>query len=148
MSHQTVIHPHMISILYYYNVMQIKDGQECNTKSSILYFSTSHFYTKMKGYAKSTRKWPRQNNMYWLYIYIYIYVIYKSSMAVVLLATGTAYPLRAPGFSWILVDFLLLLYLVFCVVFLCFVCLRPVSCVSIFPSVYWLSILDCHFGFL
>jgi len=42
-----------------------------------------------------------------------------------------AYPLRAPGFSWILVDSLLLIVLFFCAVFLCFVCLRPVSCVSI-----------------
>ena len=35
-----------------------------------------------------------------------------------------------------------------CVMYLCFVCLRPVSCVSNVASVCGLSILDCSFGFL
>jgi hypothetical protein len=35
-----------------------------------------------------------------------------------------------------------------CIVLLCFVCLRPVSCVPIVASVSWLSIPDCPLGFL
>ena len=35
-----------------------------------------------------------------------------------------------------------------CVVFLCFVCLRLVSCVSNVTSVSGLAILDCSFGIL
>ena len=34
-----------------------------------------------------------------------------------------------------------------CAVFMCFVCLRSVSCVPCVASVYGLSILDCPFGF-
>ena len=35
-----------------------------------------------------------------------------------------------------------------CVVFLCFVYLRSVSCVPNVASFSGLSVLDCHFGFL
>ena len=48
----------------------------------------------------------------------------------------------------IFVGSVLLLFLVFCVVLLCFVCIRPVSFVPNVASVFWLSILDCPFGFL
>ena len=48
----------------------------------------------------------------------------------------------------VLVRSVLLIALVFYVVFLCFVCRRPVSCVPNVASVSGLSILDCPFGFL
>ena len=50
--------------------------------------------------------------------------------------------------SWFLVGSVLLIVIVFCVVFLCFVCLRPVSCASNVASDYGLTILDFTFGFL
>jgi len=49
---------------------------------------------------------------------------------------------------WILVGSVLLIFLVFCVVYFCFLCLRPVSCVPNVASVSGLSIRDCTFGFL
>ena len=58
-------------------------------------------------------------------------------MTGVLLVAGTAYPLRAPWF----------LFLVFFIGF-CFVCLRLVSCMPNAVSVSELSILDRTFGFL
>jgi len=48
----------------------------------------------------------------------------------------------------ILVVSVLLIFLVFCVVFYCFVCIRPVSCVPNAASFFGLFILDCPFGFL
>jgi len=61
---------------------------------------------------------------------------------------GPAYPSRTfrftPGY---LVEFVLLIFLVFCVVF--FVCLFcPMSCVVNFANFSGLYILDCPFGFL
>jgi hypothetical protein len=46
------------------------------------------------------------------------------------------------------VRFAHLFNFLFCVVFLCFVCLRPVSCVHNAASVSGLSIRDGLFGFL
>ena len=48
----------------------------------------------------------------------------------------------------VLVRSVLLIVLVFYVVFLCFVCRRPVSCVPNVASVSELFILDFSFGFL
>jgi hypothetical protein len=45
----------------------------------------------------------------------------------------------------LLVGSVLLIFLVFCVVFYCFVCLRPVSCVHNVASVSGLYILDFSF---
>ena len=42
----------------------------------------------------------------------------------------------------------LVILLTFCVMYLCFFCLRPVSCVSNVASGCGLSILDCFFGYL
>ena len=59
------------------------------------------------------------------------YLKRMGSMASVLKETGTTYPSRAPmslPSPRDLVVSVLLILLVFCVV-LCFVCLRPVSCV-------------------
>ena len=58
---------------------------------------------------------------------------------------GTAYHSRVHGFP---LDFggmcvAHLLSFLCCIVFLCFACLRPVSCVPDFASVSGLSILDC-----
>ena len=51
------------------------------------------------------------------------------------------------GSPQILVGFVLLIFLVFYVVFFCFVSIRPVSCVPNVASFSGLSILDCLFGF-
>ena len=48
----------------------------------------------------------------------------------------------------IFVGSVLLIILVLCVVFFCFVCLCPVSCVPDVATVSGLSIPDCSFGFL
>ena len=48
----------------------------------------------------------------------------------------------------IFVGSVLLIILVICVVFFCFVCLCPVSCVPDVATVSGLSIPDCPFGFL
>jgi len=47
-----------------------------------------------------------------------------------------------------LVGPVLLIFLVFCVEFLRFACLRPVCCEPNVDSGFGLSILDCTFGFL
>jgi hypothetical protein len=49
---------------------------------------------------------------------------------------------------WFLMVSLLLIFLIFCAVFFCFVCLRPVSCVPNVGSVCGVPFHDCPFGFL
>jgi hypothetical protein len=49
---------------------------------------------------------------------------------------------------WCLVGSVLLIFLVFCFVFLCFICLRPVSCVTNVDSVSGLFLLDYPFGLI
>jgi hypothetical protein len=50
--------------------------------------------------------------------------------------------------TWIHHCFWLLIFLVFCVVFLCFICLRYVSCLPNVVIISGLFILDCLFRFL
>jgi hypothetical protein len=62
---------------------------------------------------------------------------------------GILYPSQAPGFTpdlWYYGS-VFINVLVFCVVFLWFVCIPPVSWISNITSVSGLSILDCPFGF-
>jgi hypothetical protein len=65
---------------------------------------------------------------------------------------GTAYTAQVPGFipvfggSMLHIFFSFLCCVVLCL--FCFVCLRPVSCVSNVACFSGLSIPDCHFGFL
>ena len=42
----------------------------------------------------------------------------------------------------------LVIFLIFCVVFFCYVCLRPVASMYPMLSVSGISILECTFGFL
>ena len=53
-----------------------------------------------------------------------------------------------PGPARILVGSMLFIFVFFCAVSLCLVCLRPVSCVPNVASVSWLIILDYPFGFI
>ena len=67
---------------------------------------------------------------------------YASNMAGVLLEAGTAYHSRAHAVHpRVFVGSVLLIFLVSSLMFLCFVCLRPVSFVPNVLSL--LSILDC-----
>jgi hypothetical protein len=71
--------------------------------------------------------------------YLYLFAYYKWYQPRLDLHIGS------PPF---LVRSVLLILLTFCVMYLCFVCLRPVFCVSNVASGCGLSILDCSFGFL
>ena len=71
--------------------------------------------------------------------YLYLFAYYKWYQQHLDLHIGS------PPF---LVGSVFVIFLTFCVMYLCFVCLRPVSCVSNVASGCGLSILDCSFGFL